>query len=56
MKDLIEEVVFEPYPENEVEFQKETIQELRSKGIEKNAQGKRIGPVCPGLENTEGGS
>lgn len=40
MKDLIEEVVFEPYPENEVEFQKETIQVLRSKGIENMLRGK----------------
>ena len=56
MNDFIQEVVFEVYPERWVEFQKETVQGLQSKGVWSMLSEKRNVQFVQGVENTDGSS
>lgn len=53
MKDLIEEVVFEMYPERQVEFKRRPFKSLEARGF-KTSLGKKEMSSLSRLENTEG--
>lgn len=55
MKDLIEEVAFEMYPERQVEFKRRPFKSLEAREF-KTSLGKKEMSSLFRLENTEGGS
>ena len=56
MNDFIQEMVFEVYPERWVEFQKETVQGLQSKGVWSMLSEKRNVQFMQDVENMDGSS